>query len=137
MTWTRAAAVCWTLLILLLTTLPGQELPRVGVSGADKLAHFVLFAGFGWLWMRDGRHAARVKWVLIAGLALALLTEAYQGIVPIGRSAELWDVFANASGLLAGIGVHWLTKPSCGAESAAMDASREPRTRSGGKDSPP
>jgi hypothetical protein len=34
---------------------------------------------------------------------LAVLTEIGQGVLPIGRSAEWWDLGANLLGLLTGI----------------------------------
>lgn len=108
--WTLVAAVGWTLLILALCTVPGKELPEINIISIDKIGHFGIFAGFGWLWMRAyplSDLARRSRYVLLGGLAYAVLTEIYQGVMPFGREADLWDAAANAAGLLAGVGIHW------------------------------
>ena len=107
--WSLIAAVAWALFILGLCTVPGEDLPTVDVISADKIGHFGVFAILGWLWMRswppsDPRR--RLKQVLLAGFAYAVLTEAYQGLVPIGRMADIWDAVANSGGLFAGAGLY-------------------------------
>jgi len=108
--WILVAAVGWTLLILALCTVPGKDLPEINIISIDKIGHFGIFAVFGWLWMRAytlSDLARRSRYVLVGGLAYAVLTEIYQGIMPFGREADLWDAAANAAGLLAGVGVYW------------------------------
>ena len=46
-----ALAVGWTVVILALCSIPGGDLPEVRIMSADKIAHFGMFAAFGWLWM--------------------------------------------------------------------------------------
>jgi VanZ family protein len=107
---TLLAAVGWTLLILALCTLPGEELPEINIISIDKIGHFGIFAGFGWLWMRAFPGfdlAKRLRYVLLGGLAYAGLTEIYQGVMPFGREADVWDAAANAAGLLVGVGLQW------------------------------
>ncbi|RMH69672.1 MAG: VanZ family protein [Bacteroidetes bacterium] len=105
MTRYRALAVAWTLLILIGCALPGSELPDVSMLSLDKLIHAALFAGFGWLWMQALAHrpGTRTRWILTAGVLLALLTEAYQGLLPLGRTADPYDVAANLIGLLLAV----------------------------------
>lgn len=100
-------AAAWTLAILVLCTIPGNQLPQVGVLSADKIGHFAMFTAFGWLWMHALRLKVRVRFglVLAAGLAYAVLTEVYQGVLPFGREPDMWDAVANSVGLLVGIGV--------------------------------
>lgn len=105
MTWKIAAAVGWTLLILILCTLPGQNLPGTSIVGADKLVHFGMFVGFAVFWLhvtRDGSTSA-VRNVLIAGLLFAGGTEIYQGLLPFHRTPDLYDALANSAGLLGGM----------------------------------
>jgi VanZ family protein len=108
--WILVAAVGWTLLILALCTVPGKDFPEINIISIDKIGHFGIFAVFGWLWMRVytlSDLARRSRYVFVGGLAYAVLTEIYQGIMPFGREADLWDAAANAAGLLAGVGVYW------------------------------
>lgn len=102
-----AAAVVWTMAILALCSIPGRDLPEVDIISIDKIGHFAMFAGFGWLWMRalPRRTRRSVAVVFVAGLAYAILTEVYQGVIPIGREPDLWDAVANAAGLIVGIGL--------------------------------
>ena len=105
MIWRRVAAVLWTLIIVVLCTLPGENFPDVHLISADKLAHFGIFAIFAWLWLIASRSDQRPRiWrVLIAGLAFAGLTEVYQGLLPFGRDPEVLDALANSAGLLFGV----------------------------------
>lgn len=96
--------VLWTLGILAACSIPGRELPAAPIAGLDKVAHVVLFAGFGWLWAR-ALPARRAAWagLLGAGLAYAVFTEWYQGLLPLGRSADPYDALADALGLVLGL----------------------------------
>lgn len=101
----RYLALAWTLLILVGCSLPGSELPEMSLVSIDKLVHVVLFAGFGWLWMKAMAHRPRTRawWVLTSGIAFAILTEVYQGLLPLGRMADPYDAAANITGLLLGV----------------------------------
>ncbi len=110
MTFTRAhlLAIAWTLGILAACTIPGSDLPKINIVLFDKAAHFVVFAGFGWLWMRAlrGTPLRNTQRVLAGGLAYTVLTEIYQGILPFDRTPDPVDVLANALGLLAAVLVY-------------------------------
>ena len=105
MSWKRAAAIVWSLIIVALCSLPGENLPNVDIISIDKLAHFGIFAIYSWLWMLSSSASFEQasKRVIIPGLAFAGLTEIYQGLIPFGRDPEVLDVIANAAGLLAGV----------------------------------
>lgn len=98
-------AVAWTLGILAACTLPGAAIPAPQLWDFDKLAHFSLFAGFGWLWMRALEHDLyrRALAVLAAGVAYAVLSELYQGLLPWPRTPDPYDALADAAGAAAGV----------------------------------
>lgn len=94
-------ALLWTLAILAACTVPGSSLPSTKVWEFDKLVHFAMFAGFGWLWMAALAYplGRRALVVLGCGVAYAVLTELYQGILPFDRSPDPYDTLANTAGL--------------------------------------
>ena len=87
--------------------------------GGDKIVHFVLFAGFGGLWMRalcspvDGawrQCRRRAVALLVVGGLFAGGSEIYQDLLPIRRSGDPYDAVANGAGLLVSIllyGIIW------------------------------
>ena len=102
-------AIAWTLFIVALCSIPGDDIPDVDIWGYDKIGHFVMFAGFGWLWARAApKHA--LGWVLAAGVAFAGLTEIYQGLLPFDRIPDLYDALADVAGLSAALLVYRFRK---------------------------
>ncbi len=101
-------AIAWTLFILFACWLPSDRMPipepdadsfwKLKVPHLDKVAHFGFFAIFAILWLR-----ARVSYnrVLLAGLGLALLSEAGQAHPLVHRDASLDDLIADLLGVLA------------------------------------
>ncbi len=112
MTRAHLLAIAWTLGILAACTIPGSDLPKINIVSFDKAAHFVVFAGYGWLWMWALRGTLiRKTWrVLASGLAYAVLTEIYQGFLPFDRSPDPKDALANTLGLLAAVLVYRMWK---------------------------
>ncbi len=112
-TMTRALllAIIWTLVILAACSIPGKDLPAIDIFSIDKIAHFVVFAGFGWVWMwaLKSPPPRRTAYVLAFGLAYAALTEVYQGFLPFDRTPDPKDALANALGLLTAILIYRLT----------------------------
>lgn len=78
------------------------QLPDPRVVPADKLLHFAAFLGLEWL-LELALLEVRYRRPLAVALAalLGLVLEAVQAALP-HRSAELWDLIADATGALAG-----------------------------------
>ncbi len=105
----RILAILWTLGIALAYSIPTPNFPvSTTVLGWDKLAHFGLFCGFGFLWMhalhpsrapaRKATSHRRAALIFGVGVALSVLAEVYQDSLPY-RSAEPYDALANTLGL--------------------------------------
>lgn len=104
-----AFAVAWTLFILVLLSIPSNQLPSSQLWKYDKLAHSLLFFVLAFVWMRAfAAHSVRmIVFLLVCGLAFAPLTELYQSILPFGRRMDLMDSIADAIGFGLGT-VAWV-----------------------------
>lgn len=84
-----------------------ESLPAGAELVNDKIAHFALYAGFGYLLARALTNAGASnkisRWVVAAAVASAygLSDEWHQSFVP-GRSAEIADWVADTAGGAAG-----------------------------------
>ena len=99
-------AVLWTLGILVACSLPGDELPTINLDllEPDKIAHFILFFLLGWFWLEALPVTRKNKLIIgILGALYAILTEVYQSVLPLGRTADPMDSVANMIGLFTAI----------------------------------
>lgn len=100
------AALGWTVAIFIGCSIPGDGLSHAFTS-RDKLLHVGIFLFFGYLWRRVGYGA----WgVLLAGAGYGLLIEIWQGVMPINRSFDFYDILADTVGVVLGIGLAWAAK---------------------------
>jgi len=102
----RFAAIVWTLLIFIACFTPARELPEVHVPLIDKWAHFILFAGFAFLWLcaHPRFNARTIVTMLVVSIALGACIEVLQGyFVSLGRSMEFMDAVADSIGAVIGI----------------------------------
>ena len=106
--------IFWTLLILLVCLMPGDNLPStsfLSFKGADKLIHFTLylvlfiFVGKGLVNYFDSSYSSN-RIILIAFLYCLFLgvgVEFLQSVFVAGRSGDFFDVLSNAMGASVGI----------------------------------
>jgi VanZ family protein len=100
-------------LIAALSLFPGGQTPKVGIEGLDKVIHFIMYFTLTWFLIQ-----ANIKQVIIlklkdstllvsfiAAVAYGLLMEIIQGAALDGRSFEWFDILANLTGTIAGIGL--------------------------------
>ncbi len=99
----------WLLYLILifgLSSIPSDPRPKSAPIFSDKVAHFVLYAGLGWLFARlESRGGASRGRLLLAAVLIAatvgLADEFYQGFVP-NRTREFAAWVADLSGGTAG-----------------------------------
>jgi VanZ family protein len=90
----KLAFVGATLMVAVLSLLPGNDLPAVGIS--DKFEHIIAYAVLALL---GGLAIPGATVLLAVGLsALGVAMEICQMVVP-GRSAEIGDAVADAIGV--------------------------------------
>lgn len=103
-------AISWTVLIVLLLSVPGQDIPSVGISGIDKPVHAALFFVFTVLWSRviPLSQPWNIVVTLIVAVVFGVASELYQGILPFGRIPDKFDVLADWIGaVIAAIILFW------------------------------
>jgi VanZ family protein len=106
-------SLAWAVLLFLLSSIPGSRIPPLRISYADKIAHTLLYGGFGLLCFRALRRSTKLgaaaAVVLAAAIALLYGTtdEIHQMFVPM-RSPELLDVAADLAGGSLGAACGWL-----------------------------
>jgi VanZ family protein len=79
---------------------PVPDLPDPGVS--DKVEHFTAYLALA-LWFTGLYPRARYWIVVVALLALGGSLEVAQGLMQLGRTADIFDVAANAAGVGSGL----------------------------------
>ena len=109
------AALSWAGLIFYLSSQPSIETPAL-FPGQDKLFHLIAFGILGFFAMGarqtsgHGHSTGQVWQVVFAVMLYGILDEFHQYFVP-GRHADVYDVFADASGgLLGAWAMYWLVR---------------------------
>jgi len=101
-------AIVYVALIFAVSSIPGSIHGRIPFRLFDKAAHLGEFAGLGLFLMlafrgtlpkADLRHILML--VLIVGLAIGVLDELYQNLIP-GRAVEFLDWVADTIGVAVG-----------------------------------
>jgi VanZ family protein len=96
------AAVVFAIVVCLV---PVTKLPSANLS--DKTEHFTAYLMLS-LWFA-GIYPRTRYWVIALGLLLlGVLIEFAQGAMHLGRHADALDVFANSTGIVAGLTLSWL-----------------------------
>ena len=102
------------IVILILTGLPGSCFPRVKPAiGLDKVAHIVMYAGFGFLSIwgyrepfgRKDKKEKRKSLILtfLISVVFGALTEVMQETICINRVGSVYDFIADVIGSVLGI----------------------------------
>ncbi len=106
-------ALAYMAAMLFLSSLPGREVARFGLSlFLLNLGHVPLFAGLAWVTLSAFVGPTRGRVILTAAICLlfAVLDEWHQSFVP-GRVAALGDVMADAGGITLGIALREGLRP--------------------------
>jgi VanZ family protein len=105
----------WTLLIAVLTLVPGNYIPRILTFldwlSPDKILHLILFGVYTYLlaegFARKGENNILAKYPLLSsfllGIVFALFTEVMQKFVIPGRHGNIYDMLADLLGCMLGI----------------------------------
>ena len=101
----KYTAICWTVLILILCTIPSESLPKGQPN--DKISHFIFFAGFAFFWFFQSSK----YWLIILMAALyGIGIEFWQGSLPesFHRSFDWYDALSDGIGGIMGLITYFL-----------------------------
>jgi len=101
----KYATLVVSLLIIIAVLIPGPDLPDVDIGGFDKLIHIGMFGTWAFAVRYDfDRSPFPYLVFFLTGIVFSGLTEVLQLLVD-GRSFDLYDMAADAVGLLAGFAI--------------------------------
>jgi VanZ family protein len=99
-------AIVWSVIVLILTLIPGEKLPDVPIFGIDKVVHFFIFGllmiltAFGLY--KISRQANSIQNPILISLLYStlfgIMIEVIQPYVP-NRSFSVYDIIANVIGV--------------------------------------
>lgn len=91
-------------LILLGSSIPGNNMPRALELTSDKILHFIEYFILGWLSYRayHSKFKNPVLFLTLFGIMFGCLDEFWQSFIP-GRYPSHYDVFADGIGVICGI----------------------------------
>ncbi|WP_461305413.1 VanZ family protein [Aureisphaera sp.] len=109
------SGVLYTLIITVLFLLPAKDIPGMAIRFGDKWAHILVFLllSLVWLlaaWLNEWLGTGRIIWVSFWALVYGIIIEVLQGGFFETRSADIWDIVADAIGILIGCFVFLMMK---------------------------
>ncbi len=99
--------ILYTIFATFLLLYPAEDIPTVGVPSFDKLGHLCVFGVLVLIWLLFASHKTKGKngsviWVLLLVFFYGIVIEVLQGLFLQSRTADGWDILANAAGILLG-----------------------------------
>jgi VanZ family protein len=105
-----APAVLWAIAIFCASSIPSNAMPRSIILSQDKLIHMGVYAVLGFVLYRGIRRGTTWMWDTAGwvtfgiGVLYGASDEFHQHFVP-GRSMDIYDLLADAIGIVCAIGV--------------------------------
>lgn len=116
--WYQFPALAWMAAIFIQSSLSYIEVPDLGFSAQDKLAHVLEYAILGFfstralLFQQNSKIRKNAIWLaLVFGSLYGISDEIHQAFVP-GRSADFWDIVADILGVTLVAVFYFLRKKS-------------------------
>ncbi|MDQ4141359.1 MAG: VanZ family protein [Bacteroidota bacterium] len=114
-------ALGWGTIILILTLLPPQALPKVpnwNIISVNSLAHLFVFLVWAFLLLDGFARSSptpqlrknRIVLTLLLAVSYGALIELLQGLMRLGRQPDIVDIFYNTAGALLGIMLFYLVR---------------------------
>ena len=106
-----ALGLLLTLLVIVVCLVPQRDLPRMNIS--DKIEHALAYVALT-LWFGGLFRPRSYGWIALWMLVLGAGIEIAQGLMGLGRTADIRDFYADAAGVAAGLALaliglrHWV-----------------------------
>lgn len=105
-------SIVWAGFILIVCSIPSDQVPKVSLIGIphfDKFVHFALYFIFTLLLISGNNELKQqrkvtvnaILWAAAISLIYGIFVETLQHFIFTTRSAEFWDIVANILGFLA------------------------------------
>ena len=99
-------AIAWTIIVTILTLLPGKDLPDVQIVNFDKFAHVGVFFLLSLLYSRWKLYGkglnVSLPLIVVVIILYGGLIEILQGTFYTDRYADIYDFIANGVGAILG-----------------------------------
>lgn len=115
-------SIIWAIFILVLCSIPGNQMNKVkfiDIPHLDKFVHFIFYFVFTLLLISENNkqrlfRKVTVDAILIAAtisLSYGAFIEIIQKVLIINRGADIWDMVANTIGfLVAALSYRWINR---------------------------
>jgi VanZ family protein len=103
----KIPAIIWAITLFTLSSLPGRNVPSVGLVHEDLIAHVIVFGLFGYFLAmafiapNHPGSKKRILFAILVGTIYAFSDEYHQSFVP-GRFPSVSDFLADTVGLVLG-----------------------------------
>lgn len=104
------AATVWTLMILLGSSMPGNEVPSFDLldfAGIDKIFHFIAYAMMVLLWSialkSTGKRIGGARVAFYGSILFGITMEIAQNAFFESRTFDIMDIIANIMGSIVGL----------------------------------
>ncbi len=105
----RRITVCYCVLILLFSSIPGKSIPETRLFSYDKLLHIFEYAILGWLLAGslEQRNLKFIIAILSFGMVFGGFDELWQSVTP-DRHMSVYDWLSDCVGLILGFFIYSL-----------------------------
>ncbi|MEE9574395.1 MAG: VanZ family protein [Candidatus Neomarinimicrobiota bacterium] len=99
----RIILILYLFVILALSTIPGEVIPKFDIFSIDKLLHIIEYFILAFLAINAIKiHSTKIIiWVIFIGIAYGGFNEIWQGLIAT-RFASVYDAIANGIGMIIG-----------------------------------
>jgi VanZ family protein len=98
-------SLLWVVFITTLSLVSFNTNAFSTVKNTDKIVHFLFYFVFTLLLLKSFNNKIKYKYLIVIGLAVSygIIIEVLQNMFTLTRKAELFDVFANTTGVISAV----------------------------------